>query len=130
MRDFKGYGGRPPAVRWPGGGGLAVSFVLNFEEGAEFSVADGDERNEAVYEVIDPRPGWDPCIDSHFEYGTRAAWWRIANLFERYNAPMTLSACGRAVERTVATTRATAAWGRGCCKPAPARISGNAPGMS
>ncbi len=100
MRDFKGYGGRPPAVRWPGGGGLAVSFVLNFEEGAEFSVADGDERNEAVYEVIDPRPGWDPCIDSHFEYGTRAAWWRIANLFERYNAPMTLSACGRAVERS------------------------------
>jgi peptidoglycan/xylan/chitin deacetylase (PgdA/CDA1 family) len=99
-RDFSGYRNRPPAVRWPGGARVAVSFVLNFEEGAEFSVADGDPRNEAVYEVIDPRAGWDPCIDSHFEYGTRAAWWRIADAFDRWRAPMTVSACGRAVERS------------------------------
>ena len=101
MRDFQGYGRELPAMRWPGNAGLAVSFVLNFEEGAEFSVADGDVRNESVYEVIDPRAGWDPCIDSHFEYGTRTAWWRIADTFERFdNAPFTLSACGRAVERS------------------------------
>lgn len=100
MRDFVGYRQRPPAVRWPGNAALAVSFVLNFEEGAEFSVADGDGHNESVYEVIDPRAGWDPCIDSHFEYGTRAAWWRIADLFEAHRAPFTLSACGRAVERS------------------------------
>ena len=87
MRDFIGYGRDLPDVRWPGGAGLAVSFVLNFEEGAEFSVADGDARNEGVYEVIDPRAGWDPCIDSHFEYGTRTAWWRIADTFERHGAP-------------------------------------------
>jgi peptidoglycan/xylan/chitin deacetylase (PgdA/CDA1 family) len=73
---------------------------MNFEEGAEFSVADGDARNEGVYEVIDPRTGWDPCIDSHFEYGTRTAWWRIADTFDRYQAPFTLSSCGRAVERS------------------------------
>lgn len=100
MRDFRGYGRELPTVRWPGDAGLAVSFVLNFEEGAEFSVADGDARNEGVYEVIDPRAGWDPCIDSHFEYGTRTAWWRIADTFERFDAPFTLSACGRAVERS------------------------------
>lgn len=100
MRDFLGYGRRPPTLRWPGDAGLAVSFVLNFEEGAEFSVADGDARNEGVYEVDDPREGWDPCIDSHFEYGTRTAWWRIADTFERHGAPMTLSSCGRAVERS------------------------------
>jgi peptidoglycan/xylan/chitin deacetylase (PgdA/CDA1 family) len=100
MRDFRGYGRELPALRWPGDAGLAVSFVLNFEEGAEFSVADGDARNEGVYEVIDPRAGWDPCIDSHFEYGTRTAWWRIADTFERYEAPLTLSSCGRAVERS------------------------------
>ncbi|MET3517401.1 peptidoglycan/xylan/chitin deacetylase (PgdA/CDA1 family) [Pseudacidovorax sp. 1753] len=99
-RDFIGYANRPPAVAWPGGARVAVSFVLNFEEGAEFSVADGDARNESVYEVIDPRTGWDPCIDSHFEYGTRAAWWRIAELLERHRAPMTVSACGRAVARS------------------------------
>ncbi len=100
MRDFRGYGRDLPAVRWPGDARLAVSFVLNFEEGAEFSVADGDARNEGVYEVVDPRAGWDPCIDSHFEYGTRTAWWRIADTFERFGAPFTLSACGRAVERS------------------------------
>ncbi|MBN8750148.1 Peptidoglycan deacetylase [Xylophilus ampelinus] len=99
-RDFSGYANRAPAVRWPGGARVAVSFVLNFEEGAEFSVADGDARNESVYEVIDPRAGWDPCIDSHFEYGTRASWWRIAETFDRHGAPMTVSACGRAVERS------------------------------
>ncbi|RZL41232.1 MAG: chitin deacetylase, partial [Variovorax sp.] len=59
MRDFQGYGRELPTLRWPGGAALAVSFVLNFEEGAEFSVADGDAHNEGVYEVIDPRAGWD-----------------------------------------------------------------------
>jgi peptidoglycan/xylan/chitin deacetylase (PgdA/CDA1 family) len=100
MRDFHGYGRDLPRVAWPREARVAVSFVLNFEEGAEWSVADGDARNEAVYEVIDPRAGWDPCIDSHFEYGTRTAWWRIADLFQQFQMPFTLSACGRAVERS------------------------------
>lgn len=100
MRDFKGYGATLPALQWPGAARLAVSFVLNFEEGAEFSVADGDAVNEAVYEAIDRLAGPDPCIDSHFEYATRTAWWRIADLFDRFAAPLTLSACGRAVERS------------------------------
>lgn len=98
-RDFLGYGATPPSVRWPGGRGLAVSFVVNFEEGAEFSIRDGDANNEAVYEVIDRQGGPDPCIDSHFEYGTRVGWWRLADLFARHGAPFTLSACGQAVER-------------------------------
>ena len=100
MRDFKGYGATLPALNWPGSARLAVSFVLNFEEGAEFSVTDGDPFNEAVYEAIDRLAGPDPCIDSHFEYATRTAWWRIADLFDRFAVPLTLSACGRAVERS------------------------------
>lgn len=99
MRDFLGYADRPPNLRWPDGRRLAVSFVLNFEEGAEFSVSDGDERNEAVYEVIDRQDVADPCIDSHFEFGTRVGWWRIADLFAAQGAVFTLSACGAAVER-------------------------------
>ena len=99
MRDFQGYGPQPPAVRWPQGQALALSFVVNFEEGAEFSVADGDGHNEAVYEVIDRQAGIDPCIDSHFEFGTRVGWWRLADLFARHGVPFTLSACGAAVER-------------------------------
>ena len=100
MRDFQGYGKALPAVRWPGTARVAVSFVLNFEEGAEFSIADGDARNEAVYEVIDRQETADPCIDSHFEYATRTAWWRIADLFDKYGVPFTLSSCGRAIERS------------------------------
>lgn len=100
MRDLLGYGNRPPAVAWPQGARVAVSFVLNFEEGAEFSIADGDACNESVYEVIDQQAGLDPCIDSHFEYGTRVAYWRIVELAAQYGIPMTLSACGRAVERS------------------------------
>jgi peptidoglycan/xylan/chitin deacetylase (PgdA/CDA1 family) len=98
-RDFLGYGARPPHVRWPHGRALALSFVVNFEEGAEFSMADGDTHNESVYEVIDGQGRVDPCIDSHFEYGTRVGWWRVAELFGRFDARFTLSACGRAVER-------------------------------
>ena len=99
MRDFQGYGNHLPAVRWPGSARVAVSFVVNFEEGAEFSITDGDVRNEAVYEVIDRQETADPCIDSHFEYATRTAWWRIADLFSQHGAHFSLSSCGRAVER-------------------------------
>ena len=50
-RDFRGYGVRTPPIRWPDGARVAVSFVLNFEEGGELSMRDGDDQNEAVYEV-------------------------------------------------------------------------------
>jgi len=98
-RDFIGYGNRLPDVCWPGNARVAVSFVVNFEEGSEFSMTDGDDHNEGIYEVIDHQPVPDSCIDSHFEYGTRVAYWRIAELFAQYG-PYTLSACGRAVERS------------------------------
>lgn len=99
-RDFEGYGNRLPDVRWPGGARVAVSIVVNFEEGAEFTVGEGDPRNEAVYEVVDRQTGEDPGIESHFEYGTRVGWWRIAEIAAMHGAPVTLSACGRAVERS------------------------------
>jgi allantoinase len=80
---------------------VAVSFVVNVEEGAELSVADGNERNEAVYEVTDEvRDAPDPCRDSHFEYGTRVGYWRIMRLLDLYAVPATLNACGRSVLRS------------------------------
>ena len=99
-RDLQGYGNHLPDLRWPQNARVAVSFVVNFEEGGEFSMTDGDGHNEAVYEVTDRQQLADACIDSHFEYGTRVGYWRIAELFERYGVPFTLSACGRAVERS------------------------------
>jgi peptidoglycan/xylan/chitin deacetylase (PgdA/CDA1 family) len=97
-RDFEGYGRGLPDIRWPNGHRIAVSFVVNFEEGAELSISGGDARNEAVYEVIDRLDIADACIDSHFEYGTRVGYWRIADMFEGFGGKFTLSSCARAVE--------------------------------
>jgi peptidoglycan/xylan/chitin deacetylase (PgdA/CDA1 family) len=100
-RDFIGYGRHKPSPRWPGDARVAVSFVVNFEEGSEYSISDGDERNEAIYEVENRLIGLpDPCLDSHFEYGARAGWWRVMDVFEAHGVKATVSACGRAVERT------------------------------
>jgi peptidoglycan/xylan/chitin deacetylase (PgdA/CDA1 family) len=92
---------RELALRWPGGAGLAVSFVLNIEEGAELSVADGDAANESVHEVthrIDGGP--DYCMATHFEYGARAGYARVRQRFVDAGWPLTLNVCGRALERT------------------------------
>jgi allantoinase len=100
-RDFHGYEGTPPDARWPGQARVAVSFVLNVEEGAELSLSMGDERNESRYEVVDEVVGAvDPCMESHFEYGTRAGYWRLVTLLERFGVPATLSACARALEQS------------------------------
>ena len=105
-RDFLGYGRDKPAPRWPGDARVAVSFVVNFEEGAEFSIADGDDHNETIYEVqhrIEDLP--DLCLDSHFEYGARAGWWRVMDVLATHQVRATVSACGRAVERLPALAR-------------------------
>jgi peptidoglycan/xylan/chitin deacetylase (PgdA/CDA1 family) len=100
-RDFFGYGSQPPRADWPGDARVAVSLVLNVEEGAELSIADGDERNEKVYEVVDEVEGIpDPCLESHFGYGTRAGYWRIMRVLERFGVPVTVNACARALERS------------------------------
>ena len=84
-RNFQGYGDQPPNVRWPGGARLAVSVVVNIEEGAELSVAMGDERNEPIHEVVDTIERVpDLCMQSHFDYGTRAGWPRIRAALKRH----------------------------------------------
>lgn len=110
-RDLVGYGGRPPHPRWPGDARVAVSVVVNFEEGAELSVSEGDPRNEGIYEVEHRLDGPDPCIESHFDYGTRAGWWRVMDLLERHGVTATVSACGRAVERVPEIARDAVARG-------------------
>ncbi|MBV8753149.1 MAG: polysaccharide deacetylase family protein [Hyphomicrobiales bacterium] len=96
-RDYRGYGSTPPQVRWPGGARLALSLVVNFEEGAELSLTRGDERNEHVYEIAEKIEGVpDACMESHFAYGTRAGWPRIRALLKKYGVHTTINACGRA----------------------------------
>jgi allantoinase len=97
-RDFLGYGDKPPAIRWPNDARVAVSLVVNVEEGAEMTVTAGDGKNESVYEIVAEVVG-DPdlCMESHFEYGSRAGWWRIMGLLEQHNAKATMNICSRAV---------------------------------
>jgi allantoinase len=100
-RDFQGYGDHPPDPNWPGNARVAVSIVINVEAGSELSVADGDERNESVYEIIEPVEGVpNHCLASHFDYGPRVGYWRIMRTLERFDAPCTVSAAGRAIERS------------------------------
>ena len=101
QRDFRGYANKYPNVRWPNGAGLAVSLVLNVEEGAELTLSAGDEKNESRHEVAqEVRGAPDLCMESHFEYGSRAGYWRITSVIDRHRMPLTLNACARALIAT------------------------------
>jgi allantoinase len=100
-RDLRGYAGDYPDARWPNGARIAVSMVLNIEEGAELLLSAGDERNEAIHEAVQKVEGApDLCLESHFEYGSRVGYWRICDLADRLGVPLTLNACARALEAT------------------------------
>jgi peptidoglycan/xylan/chitin deacetylase (PgdA/CDA1 family) len=103
-------------MRWPGGAGLAVSFVLNVEEGAELSLADGDERNESRHEVNHEVIGApDLCLQSHFNYGSRVGYPRITRLLTDAGMALTLNACVRALEATPWIAREAAERGFEVC---------------
>ena len=103
-RDLLGYGETVPSVRWPNGAGLAVNFVLNVEEGSEYSTGDGDGRSEsALIEVRAPRvPAGqrDLAAESMYEYGSRVGFWRLHRLFCSRGVPLTIFASALALERS------------------------------
>lgn len=103
-RDLTGYGGRWPDFVWPGGARLAVSVVVNFEEGAELQVGDGDNLSERMGEVISVVEAGRRDIGQEqiFAYGMRAGLWRMLAALEAEAVPATFFACGRAVERSPA----------------------------
>ncbi|MHB2165918.1 allantoinase PuuE [Alsobacter sp. R-9] len=118
-RDFVGYAGRPPHADWPGGARIALNFVLNYEEGSEYSVGDGDGRSEsALTEVSAPRVPLgerDLASESMYEYGTRVGFWRIARLFAERGLPMTVFGCAVALERNPPAAAFMAAHGWDVC---------------
>ncbi|HSO07689.1 MAG TPA: polysaccharide deacetylase family protein [Pelomicrobium sp.] len=101
-RDLAGYAGNPPHPRWPDEARVAVQFVLNVEEGAESSVANGDAGSEALLHELPGRPARigerDPSVESMYEYGSRAGFWRILALFRERGLPLTAFAVGKALE--------------------------------
>lgn len=112
-RDLAGYGRNPPDIRWPNGAGLAVNFVLNVEEGSEYSVGDGDGRSESALSEVRasrvPQGARDLAAESMYEYGSRVGFWRIHDLFRKHDLPLTVFASALALERTPDIAAAIAA---------------------
>jgi allantoinase len=101
-RDLTGYGRHPPHPRWPGDARIALQFVLNFEEGAENCVLDGDPASETfLSEIINAQafPMRHMSMESLYEYGARAGLWRVLRAFERRQLPLTIFAVAAAVRR-------------------------------
>jgi allantoinase len=101
-RDMVGYGRRPPHPRWPGGARLALQFVLNYEEGGENCVLDGDAASESfLSEIVGAQayPMRHMSMESLYEYGSRVGVWRVLRAFERRHLPLTIFAVGLAVRR-------------------------------
>lgn len=118
-RDMRGYGAMPPDPRWPGGARLALQIVLNYEEGGENCVLNGDPASETfLSEIInaEARQGVrHMSMESLYEYGSRVGVWRLKKLFDRYRIPVTVFAVGMAVERYPDPVRALFAAGHEIC---------------
>jgi allantoinase len=117
-RDLVGYGERPPVVPWPGGARVAVSVALNYEEGAESSIALGDPADEdvIVFGTWSSRSDRRNLMkESFFEYGSRAGIWRLLAIVEEAGVPATIFACGMALERNPLVAEAIVRAGHEIC---------------
>ena len=102
-RDMRGYHGHPPDADWPGEARIAVQFVVNYEEGAENCILHGDAASEAFLSEIvgaQPIPGQRHMnMESIYEYGARAGFWRLHRLFAERDFPVTVFGVAMALER-------------------------------
>jgi len=103
IRNFIGYSNNPPIFRWEKDAKLAVQFVLNYEEGAENTVLNGDKQSEIfLSEIIGAQPVIGQRhmnMESLYEYGSRTGFWRIYNEFINRNLPLTIFGVGLALEK-------------------------------
>ncbi|GGB81439.1 hypothetical protein GCM10011352_03970 [Marinobacterium zhoushanense] len=118
-RDLIGYGQNPPHPQWPGQARIAVSFVLNYEEGGERCILHGDKESEAF---LSEMPGAQALpgvrhmsMESCYEYGSRAGVWRLLRLFKKHDIPLTIFAVAMAVERHPEVARAMVEAGHEIC---------------
>jgi len=118
-RDFVGYGPNPPDPQWPGGARIALNFAMNYEEGSEYSLMDGDGFSDAGLTELPgsavPRGGRDLAAESMFEYGSRVGFWRLMRLFAERQLPMTIYACALALQRNLLAAAAIKSAGHDIC---------------
>jgi putative urate catabolism protein len=102
-RDLCGYGSAPPAANWPGGARTAVQFVINYEEGAENCVLHGDAASEAFLSEIVGAAAIEgqrhKNMESLYEYGSRAGFWRLHRLFAQQSVAVTVFGVAMALQR-------------------------------
>ncbi|OSP56501.1 allantoinase PuuE [Pseudoruegeria sp. SK021] len=102
-RDLAGYGPTPPDPQWPNGAKIAVQFVINYEEGGENNLLHGDAASEAFLSEIVGAAAWPGQrhwnMESIYEYGARAGFWRLHRLFTEMNMPVTVYGVATALAR-------------------------------
>ena len=103
-RDMKGYGRNPPHPQWPDGAHVAVQFVLNYEEGGENNILHGDAASEAFLSEIVGAAAWPGQrhwnMESIYEYGARAGFWRLWRMFTSRKIPLTVYGIATALQRS------------------------------
>lgn len=118
-RDFVGYGPNPPDPQWPDGARMAINFVMNYEEGSELNVLDGDASTDTnmteAHGVNQAVQGRDLAAESMFEYGSRVGFWRLLELFQERKLPLTIFGCALALERNPAAAEAIRSAGYDVC---------------
>ncbi len=104
-RDMIGYGRTTPDPKWPGGAKVAVQFVINYEEGGENNILHGDAGSEAFLSEIVGAVSWPGQrhmnMESMYEYGSRAGFWRLWRLFTQRQMPVTVYGVATALERNL-----------------------------
>ncbi|MBT6098110.1 MAG: allantoinase PuuE [Marinovum sp.] len=102
-RDMIGYGANPPQVNWPSGAKIAVQFVVNYEEGGENCILHDDPASEAFLSEIVGAAAWPDQrhwnMESMYEYGARAGFWRLHRLFTELDIPATVYGVATALAR-------------------------------
>lgn len=119
IRDFIGYGPNPPDPKWPEGARLALNFVVNYEEGSEPSMQDGEGYTETGLTESSTSSiglkGRDLAGESMFEFGSRVGFWRIQRAFLERGLPLTVFGCALALERNPLAAQAIKAAGWDVC---------------
>ncbi|MBK5926235.1 allantoinase PuuE [Rhodobaculum claviforme] len=102
-RDLRGYGPRPPEARWPGAARIAISLVLNFEEGGENCLLHGDAASEAFLSEIVGAQAWEGArhwnMEQMYDYGARAGFWRVHRMLTARGVPATVFGVATALAR-------------------------------